>query len=237
MPLQTRLIVGKRARKFVIDNFSIEVVGKFFENLFDNLPEINFDFKNEEKDVNPFYEPNNQLKDKEWIESLYQNILQKNDPNGVIHWIQRLNSDLKRQDVLNYFKQIALRETQTKELNKTLSILKEDKTHSKIAIVVPENEDEVIISCSLLPSMKKVYPKHHIYFFTKPQYLDLVNSNPFIHSALTYVSNMDDPLFLEGKANNEQYFDIVFAPHLSIKNNNYTRNSKDKIQFNLYESR
>ena len=54
---------------------------------------------------------------------------------------------------------------------------------------------------------------------------------------LDYSPNMDDPLFLEGKANNQKYFDIVFAPHLSIKNNNYIRNGKDKIQLDLYESR
>ena len=46
---------------------------------------------------------------------------------------------------------------------------------------------------------------------------------------------MDDPLFFEGKGSNNKYFDIVFAPYLSI-NNNYFRNAEDIIQYNIYES-
>jgi len=46
---------------------------------------------------------------------------------------------------------------------------------------------------------------------------------------------MDDPLFFEGKGSNTKYFDIVYAPHLSI-HNNYFRNSEDILQYNIYES-
>lgn len=237
LPVQTRAIIGRRARKFVIDNYGIEVVGKFFEDLFDNFPEINYDFKKEEAKVDPFFEPDNSLSDKEWVESLYNNILHSPDDAGVVHWTQRLKTDLKRTDVINYFRHIALKEKQRQELKNTLEILKNETSEKKIAFVVPEGNEEVIIAASLLPSIKNTYPDHDIYFFTKPEYMDLINSNPYVHKVLNYISNIDDPLFLEGKCDNKQYFDIVFAPHLSIKNNNYTRNNKDIIQFNLYESR
>jgi len=231
-----KLALGKKARQFVIDNYSIEVVGKYFENLFDSLPPIDFNFEKTEDKINPFFEPDDSLDDRPWIQSLYSNILSKIDEPGVLHWQQRLKTDLKRQDVLNYFKKIAFNQKQREDVNKTLEILKNSNNEKRIAFVLPEGNEEIIIATSLLPSIKKTYPDHKIYFFTKLEYFDLINSNPHIDMVLNYISNMDDPLFLEGKANLPQYFDIVYAPHLSIKNNNFTRNGKDIIQFDLYES-
>ena len=46
---------------------------------------------------------------------------------------------------------------------------------------------------------------------------------------------MNDPLFFEGKGSSVKYFDIVYAPYLSV-NNNYFRNGEDKLQYNIYES-
>jgi len=45
---------------------------------------------------------------------------------------------------------------------------------------------------------------------------------------------MDDPLFFEGKAGEKKYFDMVFAPYLSIRNN-YFRNGQDILEYNIYE--
>ncbi len=56
-----------------------------------------------------------------------------------------------------------------------------------------------------------------------------------IKKVLNYFNKMDDPLFFEGKGSNNKYFDMVFAPYLSI-NNNYFRNAEDIIQYNIYES-
>ena len=112
LSLETKKLLGKAARQFVIDNYSIEVVGKFFENLFDSFPHVDYVFENKKLKCDPFYDPDASLQDKEWVESLYCNILTKQDPAGVIHWMQRLKSDLKRSDVLNYFRKIALSENQ-----------------------------------------------------------------------------------------------------------------------------
>ena len=227
--------LGKKARQFVIDNYSIEVVGKYFEELFDSLPAINYSFENKKIKCNPFYDVDCNLNDKEWIESLYSNILTKKDPAGVAHWIQRLNTDLKRSDILAYFRKTALNENQNTFLSEMLESLKESDTTKKIAFIQPEGAEEVIIATSLISSIKKLYPQHDIYFFTKSENFDLVNSHPDIKKVLNYFSKMDDPLFFEGKGSNTKYFDIVYAPYLSI-NNNYFRNSEDILQYNIYES-
>ena len=226
--------LGSKARQFVIDNYSIEVVGKFFENLFDELPHVDYIFENKKIKKNPFFDPDESLADKEWVESLYDNILIKRDPAGVSHWISRLKNDLKRVDVLNYFRKVAISENQAMFFQETLDSLNESDT-KKIAFIQPEGAEEVIIATSLLPSIKKTYPDYDIYFFTKSEYFDLINSHPDIKKVLNYFDKMEDPLFFEGKGSSKKYFDIVFAPHLSIKNN-YFRNAKDILQYDTYES-
>ena len=235
LPLETKKLLGKAARQFVIDNYSIEVVGKFFENLFDSFPHVDYVFENKKLKCDPFYDPDVNLQDKEWVESLYCNILTKQDPAGVIHWMQRLKSDLKRSDVLNYFRKVALSENQNSFLDEMLSSLKENKDSKKIAFIQPNGVEEIIIATSLVTSIKKIYPNYDIYFFTKNEYFDLINSHPDVKKVLNYFNKMDDPLFFEGKGANNKYFDIVFAPYLSI-NNNYFRNAEDIIQYNIYES-
>ena len=235
LSLETKKLLGKAARQFVIDNYSIEVVGKFFENLFDSFPHVDYIFENKKLKCDPFYDPDASLQDKEWVESLYCNILTKQDPAGVIHWMQRLKSDLKRSDVLNYFRKIALSENQNSFLDEMLSSLKENKDSKKIAFVQPNGVEEIIIATSLVTSIKKSYPDYDIYFFTRNEYFDLINSHPDVKKVLNYFNKMDDPLFFEGKGSNNKYFDIVFAPYLSI-NNNYFRNTEDIIQYNIYES-
>ena len=235
LSLETKKLLGKAARQFVIDNYSIEVVGKFFENLFDSFPHVDYVFENKKLKCDPFYDPDVNLQDKEWVESLYCNILTKQDPAGVIHWMQRLKTDLKRSDVLNYFRKVALSENQNSFLDEMLSSLKENKDSKKIAFVQPNGVEEIIIATSLVTSIKKSYPDYDIYFFTRNEYFDLINSHPDVKKVLNYFNKMDDPLFFEGKGANNKYFDIVFAPYLSI-NNNYFRNAEDIIQYNIYES-
>jgi len=235
LPLETKKLLGKSARQFVIDNYSIEVVGKFFENLFDSFPHVDYVFENKKLKCDAFYDPDPNLQDKEWVESLYDNILTKQDPAGVVHWMQRLKADLKRSDVLNYFRKVALSENQNSFLDEMLSSLKENKDSKKIAFIQPNGVEEIIIATSLVTSIKKIYPDYDIYFFTRNEYFDLINSHPDVKKVLNYFNKMDDPLFFEGKGANNKYFDIVFAPYLSI-NNNYFRNAEDIIQYNIYES-
>jgi len=228
--------MGKKARQYIIDNYSIEVVGKQFEELFDGLPKVDHSFEESKLNINPSFDPDDSLPDKEWIESLYQNILCRKDEKGVEHWVQRLNTDLKRPNVLNYFKKVAFSEIQKREIEEMTKEFEKNPEVKKIAFVQPEKDEEVIIATSLLPSIKKEYPNHKIYFFTNSKYFDLVNSHPMVDKVYQFSNKMVDPLFLEGKGDKPKYFDIVFAPFLSLRNN-YTRNCEDKIQYNIYESR
>jgi glycosyltransferase involved in cell wall biosynthesis len=237
MPLQDRILIGKKARNFVLENFSIEIIGKYFENLFDSLPYVDYSqIKLTERERNINFVPDESLPDKEWIESLYSNILAKIDPAGVEHWIQRLKTDLKRSDVLAYFIKVATVENNTITQEKMVNSLSKEDDGKRIAFVMPENEEDVIISSALLPSIKQEYPDHNIYYFTKPQYFDLISSNKFVHKILNYCDKMDDPYFFEGRGNQKKYFEFAYIPYLETRKYlNFTKNNKDKIQFDVYE--
>jgi hypothetical protein len=232
-PLEKRAMEQK-ARQYVLDNLSAEVVGKKFEQVFDSLPAASYSFKKEKKECNIHFEPDESLADKEWVESLYDNILNEKDSQGVIQWMQRLKTDATRADVLNYFCRVGASNNQSFFLDKMLKAVSEDN-HKKIAFIVPEKEEEIIASTSLLPSIKKQYPDHNIYFFTKPEHFDLISGNPNIYKVLNYTNKMQDPLFFEGKGDSPKYFELAYAPLLGIRNNNYSRNNKDSIQYNIYQ--
>lgn len=235
LPLEKKKEIGAKARKYIIDYYSVEVVGKFFEDLFDSLPYIDYEFKNKKTQCNPFFEPDSNLSDKDWIESLYTNILDKIDTAGVEHWINRLKTDLKRSDILTYFRKTAIQTNQKTFLDDMLESLNKSSNKKKIAYIQPDGAEEIIISTSIISSIKKAYPDHDIYYFTKSEYFDLINSHPDIAQVLNYFDKMNDVLFFEGRGSNTKYFDMVFAPYLSIRNN-YYRNAQDNLQYNVYES-
>ena len=234
MPQKQKEALGKKSRQYVIDNYSVEVIGKKFEEIFDSFPDVEYDYKKEEKNLNPFFNPDESLGDKEWVESLYVNMLNEIDAKGVEHWIKRLNSDLKRPHVLAYFRKISKQKNDQQEMLKIQTELQAKSDEKRIAFIEPTNEQQIIASSSILPSLSKKYPNYKLYYITKPQYFDLINSHPSVYKVLTYSSEMDNVLNLEGKADKKPMFDMVFAPHLGMKNN-YFRNCQDQIDYNIYE--
>lgn len=234
MNLQDKQAMQKKAREFILNHYSVEIIGKQFEKIFDELPEINFEYKKQKSLKNPLFEPDETLDDKKWVQSLYENILKTSDEQGVIHWVTRLKNDLKRSDVLTYFKKIAYMESQNAETELLLEEIKKNPEQKRIAYIQPDSCEEIIIASSLLFSIQKLYPDYQIYFFTKPEHFDLINSHPCVYKVLHYQSKMDDPLYFEGRGDKPKFFDIVYAPYLSIRNN-FLRNSLDKIDYNIYE--
>lgn len=88
------------------------------------------------------------------------------------------------------------------------------------------------MSTSLLPSIKQLYPDYNIYFACKVEYQEILDNNPYIYKKLIFNPFMENLLSMEGHANGEGYFEIVFLPHVGTqKVFDYQHNGKDKIQF------
>jgi hypothetical protein len=107
----------------------------------------------------------------------------------------------------------------------------------RIAVVMPESGGDVLWINSLMDNLKKLYPSHDIYVFTKPQFFDYIEDHPMVHKVLPYSSEIDNAHFLEGRLNHNGFFDIAFQPHYGTQRFvAYHHNGLDKTQLKLYEN-
>jgi glycosyltransferase involved in cell wall biosynthesis len=228
---------GKKARQFVIDNCSVEEIGRQLEEIIDSMPEVDFDFEFDGILRNPDYTPQRQFSDPfEFVIDLYENILcEKADKNtsGVKHWIKMLQNGLKPEDLVNHFKNVA-RQTITQKPVDFADILDKDDEGKRIAVVVPQSETDVLLINGLTKNLKKQYPQHNIYIITQPQYFEYIEDNVNIHKCIAYAPSIDNPMVLEGAGLHKGYFDLAFFPTYNTQRHlNYMHNGKDKTQFTL----
>jgi glycosyltransferase involved in cell wall biosynthesis len=233
-----RASIGSKARKFVIDNFSTEVIGKKLEVIFDSMPDVDWDFDFSEKPRNPNYMPPPVESDSEWLVDLYENILNMEvDPSiddGHKYWMSELSKEATRDGVLNYFKGIASKEN-AEIVNKVdFEDLLDGDQGSRLAVVIPQSAGDVLMINSLMGNLKSLYPSHDIYVLSQAAFHPLIEDNPDVYKVLQYQEGIDDLLALEGRGSHKGYFDLAFLPHVGTqKIFNYQHNGKDKTQFAL----
>ena len=229
---------GKKARQWVIDNFSVEAVGKQLEKIIDSMPSVDYDFDPKASAFNPDYNPReNYPSPQEFIIDIYKNILNDDvDSNsqGVKHWLGQMQAGKTPQDVVNYFKQVALDGDQKNKTPNLEEVLGDEDKGNRIAVVIPESETDVFLIISLMKNLKKQYKKHNIYIFTQPRYFSYIDDNPYVHKILPYSPLVENALAMEGAGGHEGLFDIVFYPHTTTqKAACYIHNGLDKNQFSL----
>tara|TARA_Y100000004_G_scaffold78163_1_gene87981 strand:+ start:2066 stop:3979 length:1914 start_codon:yes stop_codon:yes gene_type:complete len=239
MSQKERARLGKKSRQFVIDNYSPEVVGKAFEQCFDSLPLVDWSKINlnilEKRNVD--YTPDDKLNNSEWLIDIYKNILKMDlDANdqGHKYWMNEFQKGRSRQEIYNYFKQTAKKEN--KELFKIP--LKDqidfDRKRLRIAYVMPEHGEDVLMSTSVLRSIKELYTECDIYFFTKIEYFSLIDECPDVYKLCEFSEEMDDCFYFEGRGDQKGLFDLAFLPFLETKRVlNYTHNGLDKVELEL----
>ena len=219
--------IGRQSRKYVIENYSINVIGKQLESIFDELPFCSWDFDMSEKPRNPSYIPPQSFNSHvEFLLDIYKNVLNSNpkpDDSGVQYWLNEIQNGKSPEEVLKIFHSVAAK--QNEEINKTNFedlLDKEDK--KRMAVVVPDNETDVLMVNSLLEPIKEKYSDYSLYFVTRPNFFSLIESNPFIKKCLPYIDQFEDILTLEGFGDHKGFFDIVFSPSLLKKYNTYSHN-------------
>lgn len=224
---------GKRAREFVLENCSVEVVGKFYEELIDSLPEIDWDFDFKEPPKNDKY-PMQKIPDNAtWIKDLYKNILLMSGDPGEDYWAKELAGGTTREYIYKYFIQEAKRlnaRSQDFDLEKVFD--KDDKGR-RILYVMPQSIGDVFLSTSLFKSIRKLYPDHNLYVATKPEYFTILNGNKYVHKVIPYIeSYMGDELRMYGNASNKRFVDVLYTPFYRTQRYiDYL--SKDKIDISL----
>ena len=204
--------LGKMARQFVIDNYSIQKIGKKLEEIFDSMPNIDWDFNFEQEQRDENYIPPEINNDSEWLIDIYKNILKidldTSDP-GHKHWSEALSNGAERSEILKYFRGVAVQENQKNKQEKKIefgSLL--DNTKNKRALFVLEGEEEdIFLASSLLQSFNESHPDYDIYFACKNEYHMILLANKYIHKILSYQKEFENELLMIGSGSNEGYFD------------------------------
>ena len=236
MPKDELKAMGKMARQWVIDGFSVEVIGKMFEDFIDNAPAATYNFeetKEEQKRNYPDAYVENIADDSEWILALYKKIL-KTDNNihddGYKYWMQQISNKVDRKSIEDYFRKVAKEHNDKHFPVKIEDIVDKDDEGKRLLFVMPGSSKDVFLSTSLFKSIKDKYKGHNLYVSTKPENFALLNGNDYVHKVIPYSESFDNVLSLEGAGESKEYFSIVFAPYLTTqKFSNYIHNMNDVI--------
>ena len=238
MSPEEKINLGKQAREWTIKNYSIQNIGKIFESFIDNTPEANFDSIENEELRDPFCQIPTIEDNSQWLIFMYHNILKmknvdQND-NGHQYWIQELEKGTKRQDIENYFRQVATKENQQMKKVDFQDILNKDDEGKRMIYVIPESAEDVFLSTSLFKNIKKQYPDYKLYVATKEEYFSILKGNKYIDKIIQYFPQMDQLFWLEGIGEHKGFFEIAFLPYLGTQRViDYTHNGKTKIEFAL----
>jgi len=240
MPIQKRREMGRKAREWTIENFSVETVGKRIEQFIDSAEFTDYDFSLKEEEKDPFHQVPKIEKDNEWLTYMYHNILKMKDVNdnddGHKYWMQEISKGAKRQDIENYFRQVASQENQKNKKTEFEDLLGKDDKGKRVLYVMPESIGDIYISTSLFKNIKKQYPHHNLYVATKPEYFQMLQGNPHTYKLLEYIPQMDQLLWLEGAGDHNGYFEVAFLPHAGTQRFlDYLHNGKTNIQFDIKE--
>ena len=236
MPKNQLEFMGKMARQWVIDGFSVEVIGKIFEDFIDNAPAATYNFeetKEEQKRNYPDAYVENIADDSEWILALYKKILNTDNnihDDGYKYWMQQISNKVDRKSIEDYFRKVAKEHNDKHFPVKIEDIVDKDDEGKRLLFVMPGSSKDVFLSTSLFKSIKNKYKDHNLYVSTKPENFALLNGNDYVHKVIPYSESFDNVLSLEGAGESKEYFSIVFAPYLTTqKFSNYIHNMNDVI--------
>lgn len=217
---------GLKSRKYVIENYSSESIGKELESIIDNMPEISWDFDFSFKKRNSDYTPIDTKDNSLWIIDLYKNILNREvdqNDDGFKHWIDRLNNDMTREQTLEYFKSVAIKENNENE-SIDFKDLFESEDRQKALMVCAGDLNTIFISTSLLQSFHENYPNVDLYFACHDQFKSVLNGNPYIKKVLPYNQAMENELNMIGSSSNKGYVDYYINLNNAILKNISSKN-------------
>jgi glycosyltransferase involved in cell wall biosynthesis len=239
MTSEKRSAIGLIARQWVIDNFSVEAIGKKLEEIIDNMPEHNFDFSQKIHKLKEEYTPyKKEMSIDEFVIDIHKYILNEDidkNSSSFKQWKNKLiNNEIDHNKMTEHFINLAKQQNNNEKIDFASMFSSEDE-NKRIAVLIPQSETDVFLINSLIKNLKKQYPEYNIYIFTSPKYFEYIEDNPYVYKCLPYSESLDNFTILEGIGENKGFFEMAFYPCITTqKNVSYIHNGKNKNQFSLY---
>ena len=152
MPDGEKQELGKKAREWTIKHYSKNSVGKFLEKFIDSAKFTNYDFDFENIKKDPNAEIPEIADNPKWITCLYEKILKRenvlDDDEGHRYWMGELSKNVPRENIENYFRQVAIKENEESKTIKMSDVL--DKNEKRVLFIAPKSNRGSLIATSLL---------------------------------------------------------------------------------------
>lgn len=210
--------MGKAARQWALQNFSVETVGKKIENFLDSCKVIDKNNYPKTEKMDPHAKIPVCKNATEWLKLLYKNILKTkvtSKDEGLIHWLSKLAEGMPQQQVEQYFRDVASSDN-SKSAKK--SLINQVSSHKKrILYCMPESELDLFISTSLFSSIKELYPDHDLYVACQTPLKPLLFGDDNVHKVLDWSDEFNTILNVKD-FEGDDLFEVIYTPSLN-KNN------------------
>mgnify|MGYP001212697501 CR=1 FL=1 len=241
MPVSKKEKIGKKSRKFIEDNYSIDVIGDQLEKILDNFDLVDWDFDFSEEKRNPDYRPKDNQDDNDWLIDIYKNILKvdlTSSDDGHKYWMQMLAKKTPRSKVLEYFTKVAKDENKKIEKSgvKFEDFLSEEKKEERVAVLIDGGEENALCINMLLEGLQEQHPSDKIYVISPPDLFDLIEDNPYVHRMIPFTDSMKNIKFLEGSGSHKGFFKVAYIPDSNESYGILYHNGHHRNEFNLYEN-
>ena len=215
MTKEERVALGKKSRDWVISNFSTDVIGGKLEELIDSMPYLdeNCDIKNVHYD--DLYKMPENLSDSDFIINIYKNILNEDvdhNTDGYKHWLFELeNKKTDQYKLYHHFISVAKKENLKKPISFD-DLLSDEGKKKRVAVIVPQSGTDLLFVNSLMKNLQRKHKGCNIYVFTKPEFFEYIEDNPYLYKCLPYSEHLDNPISMEGFGDHEGFFEAAYYP-------------------------
>ena len=215
MSTEDRLKQGQKSRQWVIDNFSINVIGEKLEEIIDSAPYLDEDVDIKNFVFNEFYEMPYGLSNNDFVVDIYKNILHEDvdeKTEGYKKWYLDLErSQINQEQLYHHFIEVARQENLKKPIAFEDMLSKDDKG-KRVAVIIPQSGTDLIFINSLMKNLQKKHKGQNIYIFTRPEFFEYIEDNPHVYKCLPYSEALDNPVSMEGFGKHEGFFEAAYYP-------------------------
>lgn len=219
MSEEDRLKKGKAARKWAIDNYAANIIGAEIEKFLDSCPFTDYDFDDKPKkseEANPYASIPYIENSTTWLKLLYSTILNrqvKDDDDGLLHWIEKINIGTPRQSIENYFREVAIKQNESNKNYKLQDLFVDSTTEERIFVSINSSIENIYLSTKIISAIKEKYPDKKIFVGSNESCLSVLSGNTMVHSAVIKTKEFDDPEFLK-----QNFFQSYCLDNFSINN-------------------
>jgi len=218
MDEQEKIKKGRKARKWVIDNFSVDVIASKIEDFIDKAP---FAEGWDEQPSKPLVDPEAEIPDIQdqslWVKTLYKKILGRDidsEDEGFIHWIKKLEIGMSKETIISYFRSTAKQELSKFKPTTLLDIFGDSKSEERLLFIINSTKENVFLSTKLIRTAKEKYPDKKIFVYTNKESADIFYGNSDIVDVLIQGKEFNNPDFLI-----DNFYECYSLDDFSIKNN------------------